>query len=212
VARQAEGRIADIPAGKYWPALFLVAYDTSQRSGSLFGIRMRDVKLHVPTIFFRWSANKSWKEGTFRIRPETAQAIADIATPTRTMLFPEPYSQTSRYHRMKAIFDAAKLPTGHGSMLQKIRRTSAAMANLRGVDATAQLQHSSDETTRQFYLPRQQGLQAADVLDALSPSASPNAKQPTTPARPTNPAAEELRKQARELLKLADRLDGGEAV
>jgi len=82
--RDVPGEISGIPAAMYWQAWLLIAYNTGERTGALFGIRLIDLRLDVPAIRFRWERNKARKESVKRIREETRAAIVRMMEPQRT--------------------------------------------------------------------------------------------------------------------------------
>ena len=163
-ARDAVGEICGIPASFYWMSNFLIAYDTGVRSRALWSIELPHLRLHIPAIVFPPENMKNRRGQIIRIARSTA-AVIKLSLGPRRLLFPEPWCLATRYARAKEFFRAAGLPTGRHDLYQRLRRTTGTMTHAKGGDATAQLGHSSDAVTRQFYLDQSENVQAADLLD-----------------------------------------------
>ncbi len=200
-AQNVKGRIGGIPAGSFWPAFFLTAFDTGARWSPLWALEWKDYR--PPYILFRAEHSKSRKDQSLKISGQCIEAIEAIHKPERRIIFDHPFSCRARYNHVRKIFIAAGLPHGRRDLLQRIRRTTATLMHRRGADATAQLGHSSDAITRRHYLDASNDVQAADVLPRPLLSNDNGNGQST----PHNPAADELRRQARELLATADKLE-----
>jgi integrase len=204
-ARQATGDVAGVPAGLFWSALFLVAYDTGARSTPLWRLEWTDWR--PPCLLFRAENAKTRQEQLIRVSPQTAAAIEAIRKPERKLIFACPWERRQRYNRLRWIFQAAGLPSGRRDLIQKIRRTTATVMFENGGDPTRQLGHASDSMTRAHYLDPSHAQQACDVLPRprIEGEPSPSAEKPA-PAH--NARADELRRIAHELLALADREEG----
>ncbi len=160
-ARSQTGFIDGIPAGSYWFAFFLTAYDTGARASALWALQWSDWR--EPFFLFRAETQKQRADQMLRVAPDTARALAAIRRGTG-LVFPWPLKRRAKYNRIRRIFRDAGLPHGRKDLLQRIRRTTATLMHQAGGDATAQLGHSSDTITRMFYLASQDATQACDLL------------------------------------------------
>jgi hypothetical protein len=152
---------------------------------------------------FRAEYSKQNADQLLKVSAETSKAIEAIRRP-EGKIFPWPHCEALIYFRLKKIFRAAGLPCGRRDLLHKIRRTCATLAHKNGADATVQLGHSCDSVTRKHYLGTDATIQAADVLPRPGGNGHGEGVH--------NPMADDMRRQARELLAMADRLEGKPAA
>lgn len=156
------GMVGRIPAKRFWPALFLVAYDTGARSAAIWALEWCDYQ--PPYLLFRAETSKQKSDQLLKISRQTADALYAIHLSAEQFMFPWPGCRRVKYLRIKAIFKTAGLPCGRRDLLQRIRRTTATLMHNAGGDACQQLGHSSDAITRAHYLDPRDSKQAADIL------------------------------------------------
>ncbi len=205
-ARTWPGETDGIPCRLFWPALFLVAYDTGARKGAIFALGWQHFRPDDSTLLFRAETQKQNADQLLKVSSETVAAIEAIRKPEREKLFPWTLHEGTFYYRLKNIFKAAGLPNGRRDLLHRIRRTTATLMHRNGGDACTQLGHSTDAVTRKHYLDTSHIIQAADVLPR--PGTNGNGQLCQT----HNPVASELRKQAEALLKLAASIEARPAA
>ena len=173
-ARGTTGKVGSVPASLFWPAFFLVLYDTAARASATWALTWKDWTTGTDALLFRGETQKQRTDQLLRVSRQTAAALEAIRFPPRDLIFFWPGCRRVKYLRIKAIFRDAGLPCGRRDLLQRIRRTTLTLAHRLGVDATAQAGHSSDAITRQSYLDPSGQLQAADVLPRpILPTADP---------------------------------------
>lgn len=165
--REERGEICGIPASRFFPAVFLVVYDTGSRISPVWRLTWRDWDAPQSGLWFRPYSRKERRERLVRVSRQTAEAIEDIREPKRELIFPWPINPRTQYKRIKRIFWRAGLPWGRKDLFHRIRRTTATLAKRYGADPTLQLGHSSDAVTRAHYLDPTGELQAADVLPRI---------------------------------------------
>ncbi len=75
-ARTASGTIAGIPAMWYWPALFLVAFDSGERIGAIMALEWQSVDLPSGWICFAAETRKGQRaDSMVPIAPDTVEAV-----------------------------------------------------------------------------------------------------------------------------------------
>jgi integrase len=163
-ARHVQGFFSGVPGSLFFPALFLVAYDTGGRAGVIWAMRWTDYRPDGPALLLAAEYQKNRREQLLRISNETAIALEKIRSPERELIFDLGRCSQMRYYYVKKILKAAGLPCGRRDQLQRIRRTTLSLFHEMGGDATAQAGHSSDVTTRRHYLDTSNLIQAADIL------------------------------------------------
>jgi integrase len=126
----------------------------------------------------------------FRLGPDAIQAIRDIWTPARELLFPMSDSNLQRMGEdFNAILRLAGIPKSRRrsmTQLHKWRRTVATMAAVNSglPAAVALLGHSGPEITRRYIDPtRLPGNDATAFLPGLAPAPDAAAGQAQNPVR-----------------------------
>ncbi len=164
-ARQVSGERCLIPAGKFWSALFLVAYDTGARAGAIWSLEWTDYRPDTLALLFRAEKQKQRCDQLLRVSQQTADALGAIqGIYSQRMIFPWDRAECQKSYHIKTILATAGLPHGRHDQLQRIRKTTASIMHALGADATAQLGHSTDTVTRKYYLDTVNAQQACDVL------------------------------------------------
>jgi integrase len=182
--------IAGIPAGRFWKALLLLGWWTALRRRSLLRIRRVDVDLQAGWLHVPPDNVKNRHGKRFRLGPDAIQAIRDIWTPARELLFPMSDSNLQRMGEdFNAILRLAGIPKSRRrsmTQLHKWRRTVATMAAVNSglPAAVALLGHSGPEITRRYIDPtRLPGNDATAFLPVLAPAPDAAAGQAQNPVR-----------------------------
>lgn len=147
-----QGDICGIPRAKWWRALLLLDWDSGERIGALLALRWsylaQDGWLHVPA-----EARKGKrKDMTYRLAPDTLDALSAIRQPAREYIFPWPYDENYIFNRFEQILERAKLPTDRKSKFHRMRRSVASHYEAAGGNATRLLGHEDRRTTIRSYL------------------------------------------------------------
>lgn len=164
------GYVASIPAGPWWTALHLVAWDTGERISALLGLQWKHVDLangwlHVPAEIRKGKRS----DRLFRLAPDTIDAVKVIQLPKRPYVFPWVLSQTYIWDKYEPILERAGLPTDRMSKFHRMRKSVASHLEAAGGNATELLGHAKRETTLAYLDPRIIGeKQASDVLFRIS--------------------------------------------
>ena len=161
-----------VPQDKYWRALILTAYWTGLRLGSLLKLRMADVDMTTGWIYVRPESAKNRHGKRLRVGADALQAIRDIASPARELLFPWPIATETIFRRFRDIQKAAGLPDSALKLqrFHKLRRTTATHAAIHGglASAVALLDHAGPEVTKRYLDPsKMPGCDATAFLPAL---------------------------------------------
>jgi integrase len=147
-----EGHIAGVPAGRWWRAAVLTAYESGCRIGELLGVRWADVS--PSGVLFRAENRKGGRRDIYRpISPACYEAIDATRTP-RCYVWEWDRCYTNLWRHLGVICAAAGLPDDRMSKFHRIRKTTASFAAAGGVDAQRLLDHASPTTTRRYLDPR----------------------------------------------------------
>ncbi len=167
-AGSVRGEICGLPAVYWWRSLFLLLFDTGLRISAMMHLPQRCVDLDGRWILATAETQKQFADQRLRFSEQTRTTLLRIWLPTRELLFPWPFDVGTLYNRLSGILRAAGLPCDRRCKFQKLRRTNANLGRKHGgalgFDPCAQLGHSSDAVTREFYLSPESSVQAADVL------------------------------------------------
>lgn len=147
------GSVSGVPAGKFWRAALMTAYDTGERVTPILELRWDDVRDGF--VIFRAESRKGGRRDIDRaISPETAQAIAEIAEPQRLKVFAWDKTISTLYNAMNRILRRAGLPANRWSKWHRIRKTTASYYEAAGGSAQRLLDHASPVVTRRYLDPR----------------------------------------------------------
>lgn len=158
-ASATRGKIGELPASLWWPALILTIYDTAARVGSLLTVEWRDVDLEAGTICLRavpgrlyHDSIKSLHSSTIRLLRSLRDARADDDDTAK--VFPWPLNRDYLWESFRKISLRAGLPTGRQWKFHAIRRTTLTHTiNTLGLSATTDLaDYTSDLVTRKTYV------------------------------------------------------------
>jgi integrase len=166
-ASEREGTIAGIPAGLWWKALLLLAYEVGERCSAILSLRWEDVG--PGGVVFRAESRKGSRRDIHRpISPECLAALEAIRT-DRDIVFVWDRHPGRLWSTLGVICKAAGLPNDRGSKFHRLRKTHASYACAAGLDAQRLLDHASPLTTRKYLDPRVvAGQSAAAVLPKVS--------------------------------------------
>jgi len=147
------GSVSGVPAGRFWRAALMTAYDTGERVTPILELKWDDVRDGF--VIFRAESRKNHRRDIDRaISPETAQAIAEIAEPKRAKVFPWDKTISTLYNTMDRILRRAGLPANRWSKWHRIRKTTASYYEAAGGSAQRLLDHTSPVVTRRYLDPR----------------------------------------------------------
>ncbi len=106
-ARTASGTIAGIPAMWYWPALFLVAFDSGERIGAIMALEWQSVDLPSGWICFAAETRKGQRaDSMVPIAPDTVEAVRRLKRRAGGYVFPWPYHPTYIWKRLGLLLEA----------------------------------------------------------------------------------------------------------
>lgn len=149
-ARGARGWVGGIPAGVFFEALLMVAFESGERIHALLTTPRdcwRSPRLLVPAEVRKGSR----KERVYDLSPDTCGLVDVACQHDGPTVFWWPYSTTALYKRWHTITRRAGLGAGRDVQFHAIRRSTASHLMAVGADATAFLGHSSDRVTRRSY-------------------------------------------------------------
>lgn len=153
------------PAGMWWEAFILVAYDTGLRLRALLGIKRSGWNAERREITATADVQKHKVEQTFLVSEQTADAVNRVLENWQTVadddssLFSWPIGVDQLHRQYKQILVSAGLYRGPKDGIHKLRRTAAThLAKVLGVEAASrQLGHSSVQMTHRYVDPRMIG-------------------------------------------------------
>ena len=172
-----------IPAGLWWRALLMLAYDTGERCSALVEMRWRQF-LGDAVIFTAETRKKKQRDILREISPETVAALLAIrgSRGLEEKIFPWPRTQSYLWRRLEIILKRAGLPSGRRDKFHRIRRTTASYYEAAGGSAQRLRDHASPQTTRLYLDPRiVKGVSAPSVIPRLTeqpPGAAPPGSSP----------------------------------
>ena len=155
-----KGEVDGVPAPLWWRTLYMVAFDTGERTGATLAIRWSWLDLESGTLAIPAEYRKGKRKASFyRLREPTVALLRELwqltesIDPGRENVFSWPWDQSFFYYRQKQLLKFAGLPyVKHRSGLQKLRRTFASYIEKAGGSATEALKHSSRAVTTGSYL------------------------------------------------------------
>lgn len=149
------GTLCDVPAGAWWVALHLVAWDTGERIGAVRDLEWAHADLAGGYVLVPAELRKGRRrDRLYKIAPDTVAALRAIRLPARTQIFPWPYSRTYLWYRYNRILRRAGLPTDRHAKFHRIRRSVASHYEAAGGNATELLGHSCRSVTLAYLDPR----------------------------------------------------------
>lgn len=154
-AKLMKGRVGDVPAGQWWYALHLVAFDTGERCSALLHLEWNHYDAGDATLAAPAEIRKGGRKPMlYRLKPATVATLATMrATASAKKIFFWPFDLGSFYHHYKKLLELAGLPyVPHKSGLQKVRRTFASHIEAAGGNSTQALSHTSRRVTEKSYI------------------------------------------------------------
>jgi integrase len=172
VAATTPGEFCGIPAGVWWTALILTAYDTGLRIDALLRARVADFDVTRRRLKVWAETQKQNADQAFALHTDTVSAILVTDPSTRELLFPSPFKDREKEplrSRYRAILSAAGLAHGRRDLFHKLRRTSGtAIANAFDLEtAQRHLGHSSPKVTASYLDPRLMKTKLSTAADSI---------------------------------------------
>lgn len=165
------GRVGQVRANLWWPALLLVAWDSAERILAIMELTWERVDLDTGWVRFAAEHRKGGvADSSVKLSKDTVAALKKIRRGDGTgLVFDWPYSWPYLWQRLGKIQRDAGLPADAQSKFHRIRRTVASFAEAAGANATAMLRHSKREITESYLDPKiVKRQQPADVLFRLA--------------------------------------------
>jgi len=153
-ASQETRPIDGIPAAEWWRALLMVLYDTGERRGAALALEPTDLDIETGDVVFR--RTKSRRERWCRLASDTLAACRRIYDPTRSLVWPWPWSREYLDKTLRRILTRAGVRWGpcRGGSLHKFRRTSGTLVEQAGGDGAKHLGNSRAVFDRHYRDPR----------------------------------------------------------
>ena len=181
-AGEAHGLVGTIPAGEWFQAAILLAYETGERIGALMATPSADYR--KPTLMVQPTARKGGRRGRlYHLSPPLCDRLDKIVSRGYTHLLPWLQGPTHVYHRLKVILRAAGLD-GKGVAFHQIRRTAISQIAAAGGDPVAFAGHANPAVTKRWYLdPRmsERGPKPHEILPPLDLKPREEERPPATP-------------------------------
>lgn len=180
-AGRARGFVGTIPAGEWFPAAIMLAYETGERIGALMATPANDYRR--PTLTVQPTARKGGRRGrVYSLSDGLCERLDLITRHGYPMLLPWLQEPTHVYHRLKKILKAAGLG-GKRLAWHQIRRTAISQIAAAGGDPVAFAGHANPAVTKRWYLdPRMadRGPKPHELLPRLDTDSS--GRSPDRPA------------------------------
>jgi integrase len=174
-AGRARGLVGTIPAGEWFQATILLAFETGERIGALMASSASDYRR--PTLMVEPTARKGGRRGrVYHLSPELCNRLDKIVARGYTQLLPWLQEPTHIYHRLKVIMKSAGL-AGKRVAFHQIRRTAISQIAAAGGDPVAFAGHASPAMTKRWYLdPRmaERGPKPHELLPPLDLNEPPH--------------------------------------
>lgn len=164
------GRVGDVPARYWWPALIILVYATGVRIDAVMRIRTADLDLDRGEVLVRCETQKQKADQRFTLIPEAVQLVSAIRPLRNVQVFEDwPYDRNKRKKDPNArrnyrtlgdhysvILERAGLSNGRHDKWHKLRRMfGTEIARSAGKAAAQQLLgHSTMRVTDRYIDPR----------------------------------------------------------
>jgi integrase len=169
VAAVAKGKIGDVQAHVFWPALILTLWQSAERIGAILAVTKEDYQR--PRILVRAEYRKGGKRDRLYTFTDNACDLFDSLAKSRNgpHLFEWPKTRLYLWNRFGKLLDKAGLGGGSRCKFHQLRRSAATHYCARGGDPTALLDHSSPRITKAYLDPRyiDTGPKPCDVLPPI---------------------------------------------
>jgi integrase len=168
-ATVAKGKIGDVPAHVYWPALILCLWQCAERIGAILSVKKEDYSR--PRILVRAEYRKGGKRDKLYSFSDRACDLFDVLAKSSNgpHLFEWPKNRLYLWDRFGKLLKSAGLGGGKRCKFHQLRRSAATHFCARGGDPTALLDHSSPRVTKAYLDPRyiDTGPKPCDVLPSI---------------------------------------------
>jgi len=168
-ATVATGKIGDVPAHVYWPALILCLWQSAERIGAILSVKKEDYSR--PRILVRAEYRKGGKRDKLYSFSDKACDLFDVLAKSSNgpHLFEWPKNRLYLWDRFGKLLKSAGLGGGKRCKFHQLRRSAATHFCARGGDPTALLDHSSPRVTKAYLDPRyiDTGPKPCDVLPSI---------------------------------------------
>lgn len=149
-ATKVKGWVGDIPAGEWFSAAIMLAFESGERIGAILATPARDYQ--KPTLIIHPEARKGGRRGrVYHLSDDLCARLDRVVGYGYEMLLPWPQTPTHVYDRLKKILKAAGL-AGKRLAFHQIRRTAISHIAAAGGDPVAFAGHSSPAITKRWYL------------------------------------------------------------
>jgi integrase len=152
VGAAARGKVGDVRAAVWWPALFGVLLDTAERISAV--LAMDGADFTPPHLLIRAANRKGrTRDRVHELSPETQAAVSVLLPAPGRPIFKWDRHPTHIYYCFNDLMESAGIPR-HGPRMgfHALRRTAASWYAKAGGDATRLLDHSSPAITKKWYL------------------------------------------------------------
>lgn len=156
--------VGGVPGSVWFRALILVLWDTGERIGAV--LRAERSQLAGATLIVPAGHRKGkTRDMVYTLHPDTVAALAAMESPD-ALLFPRDCCPETVANRWRGCLRREGLPHDRQHLFHCMRRSVASHAKAAGGDATALLDHSSAQITRDSYIDRRivAPARAVDVL------------------------------------------------
>lgn len=153
VAASIEGKVGEIPASLFWPALLLTAIETGLRKSALMSLQVRHFDAERGWVRALAEDQKQKADQDLPISEQTVRLILATQPAGRELIFPWPFTDPHTLDvRLRALLRQAGLPHDRRSLWHRFRRTAATFtADLAGeIEAQRLCGHASIQTTRKY--------------------------------------------------------------
>lgn len=165
-AKVAKGKVGEVAAAVFWPALILALWQSAERIGAILSVCKSDYAR--PRLLVRAEYRKGGKrDKLYSFTSETCDLLDALAAANNgPTLFAWPGNKTYLWNRFGKLIDKAAISSGKRCKFHQLRRSAATHFFAKGGDATALLDHSSPRITKAYLDPRyiDTGPRPCDVL------------------------------------------------
>jgi len=147
------GRVGQVPASCWWPALLLTLYWSGARISTVLAIEPADFNPAEGYVVARHTKNR--REKLYPLHAQVVEAIARIFDPAAPRLFVWPYCRRQLWAQFRKLVVKAGLSIGKGGMqlFHRLRRSNLSYCAVADVRiAQRQADHSSEALTRARYI------------------------------------------------------------
>ncbi|MEN6407335.1 MAG: tyrosine-type recombinase/integrase [Thermoguttaceae bacterium] len=150
------GEIGGSPAGAWWLALLLVAWETGLRYTALLSIRTIDFVPESGGLYCQPETQKDNEGMWFQLTPDALRAVLAIYNPDELLLFHSGVKIETVGRWFRKVLDDSGIyaPKGCGMRFHRIRKSKASYTKTLGGDAQAALGHSDSSVTKRYFDPR----------------------------------------------------------